>query len=316
MSKRTWAKIVAIAVAASWGVSFISIHQVKDDLAVGAGGPSDIILPFFLARFAITSLCFLPVAIIGRREIASYDRRTWAWVVGLGLLLGPGYHLPLNYSSIGTPSALMSLMVATAPVMTAILARIFLAEGLSVRRVAGIMLSAAGVAVAVLFQSSREGGLFELGGGSGRIFYPMLAVGAALAASLWAVCGRAALKERNPVVFVAAATIVATILTSFLWSPRAAAQVFSLSGWGWAALVYLAVVATFLAYIGWYWSLRHLQASELTVFVNIVPAEALVLGALVRDEHLSVLYLAGAVMIVAGVYLAQRSSASASAESA
>ena len=86
-------------------------------------------------------------------------------------------------------------------------------------------------------------------------------------------------------------------------------QVASLTGWGWVALLYLAVVATFLAYIGWYWSLMHLDASELTVFLNVIPVEALALGALVRGESMHPLYLVGAGVIIIGVYLTQSSSA-------
>jgi len=53
--------------------------------------------------------------------------------------------------------------------------------------------------------------------------------------------------------------------------------------------------------------LRHLDASELTVFLNVPPLVALCLGALVWRESMKPLYLAGAAMIIGGVYLAQTS---------
>jgi len=311
LTKRGWAKLVGLGVAASWGVSFISIGRVADDLSAGAASRYDVAMPFFLARFAVTAVCFVPVLILGRREIARYDRRAWAWVVFLGLLLGPGYHLPLYFAAPpAMPSALMSLIVAMAPVITVVLARAFLAEPAGLRRVGGILLSFCGVAVAVAVQKGLRAGIIGFGGsGAGWLVYPALVGCSALAGALWAVCGKVALKGRDPLTFVAAATVAATVLTAFLWSPAAVRQVGALSGWGWAALLYLAVVGTFLAYLGWYWSLGHLDASELTVFLNVTPLVALCLGALVRHESMRPMYLAGAAMIVVGVYLAQTSGA-------
>jgi drug/metabolite transporter (DMT)-like permease len=308
LSERSLAKLLALAVAAAWGASFVAIKRVTDELSAGAAGAADVVVPFYLARFAMTSACFLPVLVIGRRELARYGARDWAWAVLVGIIVAPAYHLPLFFAARELPSALMAVIIATSPVITAVLARLFLAEPVGAARAAGVLVSFAGVATAVLVQHRMSQGGLALGGsGRGWFLYPALVGASALAAALWSVCGRAALKGKNPTVFVAAATVTATALTSFLWSGRAVERILSLSAWGWTAVAYLAVVATFLAYIGWYWSLGRLDASEITVFLNVTPLVALALGALIRNEAMSPLYLAGAAMVVAGVYITQRS---------
>jgi drug/metabolite transporter (DMT)-like permease len=71
---------------------------------------------------------------------------------------------------------------------------------------------------------------------------------------------------------------------------------------GWAALLYMAVFSSALAYLFYFWLLRYLHASQLAAFTYLLPVLATLLGILWLGEQGSALQIVGGSLALGGVY--------------
>ena len=75
-------------------------------------------------------------------------------------------------------------------------------------------------------------------------------------------------------------------------------------GWkGWAALGYMAAFASVLAYVIYFWVLRHMTASRLGALSYLHPVMTTLLGVVLLGEKLSRSLLLGGGLVLAGVAL-------------
>ena len=77
----------------------------------------------------------------------------------------------------------------------------------------------------------------------------------------------------------------------------------------WAAVAYMAVFSSALAYVFYFWLLRHLEASQLAAFTYLLPVLATILGIFWLGEKGSWRQLLGGVMALGGVYWVESSRA-------
>jgi len=78
----------------------------------------------------------------------------------------------------------------------------------------------------------------------------------------------------------------------------------------WLVIGYLIVFATALGQQAWLYGVQGIGPSRAGVFVNLVPVSALVLSALLLGEQIGLTEVAGIVLVLAGVWLVNRQSAS------
>src|SRR5437016_10307735 len=78
---------------------------------------------------------------------------------------------------------------------------------------------------------------------------------------------------------------------------------------GWAAMLYMAVFSSALAYVFYFWLLRYLEASQLAAFTYLLPVLATILGILWLGERGSWSQLLGGLMALGGVYWIESSRA-------
>lgn len=70
-----------------------------------------------------------------------------------------------------------------------------------------------------------------------------------------------------------------------------------------AAVLYLGVVSTALAWYLWYKGMEYVDAGTVAVFFFAQPVVGVALGGLLLDEQLGPAFVAGGVVMAAGVYL-------------
>lgn len=75
----------------------------------------------------------------------------------------------------------------------------------------------------------------------------------------------------------------------------------------WAALLFLAVVASGFAFFLYLFALTRLKAGEASVYVNLSPVVTLVAARLILAEDIVMLQLLGVALVLSGVYLTERS---------
>jgi len=61
-----------------------------------------------------------------------------------------------------------------------------------------------------------------------------------------------------------------------------------------------------IGYYMWLWALSHTSPTRVTVFLSLSPITSAALGALLLAEPISVLFIAGLISVILGLYLAHR----------
>ena len=185
--------------------------------------------------------------------------------------------------------ALSSVLVYSAPIWVAIGGRIFFQERVSARATAALALTLVGVAIVALAS------------GTGEVRWSPSAVGWGLLSgamyALYFLVGRR-LFSRN-----ASARVMAWALGVGAVTMLPFVQFQSLSRSAWAGVVFLAVVCTYVAYLVYAEGVKRLPSARAATIATLEPVIAMVAAYVVWGERLSLLGLAGAALVIAGVLL-------------
>lgn len=267
MTTRAWASMGLLGLI--WGGSFLSNRLaiaeagVATTVALRVGGAAVVL-------WAFVALARLPVP---------RERRTWAAFVLMGVL---GNVLPFSLITWGQHSievGLAAILNASTAIMGVLVAALaFRDEVLTPAKALGVLVGFAGVVVVIGPGALRGFDLTSLA--------QLAIVGASLSYALSGSFARRAFADVAPEVAAAGmltgSTLVMVPAALVLdgW-PRAA---WSPSVWG--AILYLAVVASALAYLIFYRLIRQVGAGNASLTTLLVAPVAIVLGALVYGEQL------------------------------
>jgi len=246
--------------------------------------------PFELAllRFLIASFALLIYgAAVGLRPPAREDLPKLAV---LGLLGFTVYHLALNYGEQTVSAGAASMLIASGPIFTALLAVVFLGERLRVWGWLGILLGFVGVA------------LIAVGEGGGLRFDPgaFWIVLAAFSASLYFVFQKP-LHARYSPFEITAYTLWAGSLWMLPFAPglvEAVRQAPPPATW---SVVYLGIGPAALAYVFWNHALSRMPASRVTSFLYVSPVLAILIAWCWLGETPTPVSLFGGVVALLGV---------------
>ena len=196
-----------------------------------------------------------------------------------------------------------SLLTVLTPVFTLVLGIAWLGESLSIRKIGGIVLAAVGTVLVLAGQYD----LAAIGVGN------VTGIGALLVASFgWAaytVYGTPLVRRYSPLEVATYSTIIATpilavaagveIVTSETasWSIPLTTEIV-------AAVLYLGVASTAIAWYLWYRGVETLEAGVVAAFFFVQPVVGSLLGVVFLDEQLGAWFLLGGVVMAGGVYLA------------
>lgn len=275
-----------------WAGSFSAIKALLDH-GVAAGDIA-------LLRYAVAAPGF--VFILWRsRGLPGLTRPDAVRVAVAGLLVVVGYHVSLNVGERHTTSGVAALVVALAPGLTLLLAAALGVERLMPRRLLGLALAFAGVAVVVALGTGEELSLRSVKG-------PLIVLGAPLAFALYNVILKPLLGRYDLLALTAATSLLGTLGLMPFVRPATVETVVDASLADAALVLYLGVLATLLGYIGWNVGLRGLGPTRAVAYTYAISPLAVVIGARALDEPLTMWLALGAVLVVGGVALTQRAS--------
>jgi drug/metabolite transporter, DME family len=215
-------------------------------------------------------------------------RRDVPGVVAFGVFGVAGLLVSFSRAVEAGGAALASVLLYTAPAWVAILSRAVFGERLTARTLLAIAVASVGVA-----------GIAASGGGEVRIGAAAVAWGLAsgLAYALYYLFG----KRYFPLYPTA---------TLFVWAlPVGALVTLPMVDWGartgtaWAALLFIAAVPTYLAYVLYSAGLRRVEATRASVVATIEPVVAAVGAYLLFGERFSAAGYAFAAVVLAGVLM-------------
>jgi drug/metabolite transporter (DMT)-like permease len=226
-------------------------------------------------------------------------RRDAVRLAAVGICVVVGYHISLNVGTKYTTSGTAALVIALSPALTLLLAVGLGLERWSLRRAAGLAVAFAGVAIVVLLGT---GGELSFANAKG----PLIVLAAPVAFALYNVLLKPLLGRYDLLALTAASSLVGTV---FLLPFAGSGTVDSVTGVsaGDAALVlYLGVASTFLGYIGWNVGLRGLGATRAVTYTYLISPLAVLFGAVLLDETVTLWLALGGALVVGGVAVAQR----------
>jgi drug/metabolite transporter (DMT)-like permease len=292
LNRRAWAVIELTLAVIFWGVSFVATKVALEDVE-----PVTVVW----LRFAI-GVGMLGIAVLARRQRKKMLHSDIGYFALLGFL-GITFHQWLQSTGLQTAQATTTAwIVATTPIFMALLGWLLLRESLNAAQILGITLAALGVILVV-----SNGDFSTLVGGQFGAPGDLLVLISAPNWAVFSVLSRRGLQRYAAAQMVFYIMVFGLLFTTvlFLLGPGFA-DIANLSTRGWAAIVFLGVFCSGLAYIFWYDGLEALPVAQVGAFVYLEPFITVVFAALFLKEPLLLSSVLGGITILIGVWLVQK----------
>jgi drug/metabolite transporter (DMT)-like permease len=278
VTRRGW--VLFVAMCFIWGLPYLLIRIAVRDLS-----PADLVF----ARTGIGAALLLPIA--AWRGVLGGLRGHWRWVLLYTAVELTIPWLLLSSAEEHLTSSFAGLLVAAVPLVgIGITKALGLAEEMTTRRWAGLLVGIAGVGSLVGLQVGKV---------------DMTAVGEIAIVAVGYALGPLVLSHRlseAPGLAVVAASLG---ITALVYAPVAIVRpphhVSAEVIW---SVIGLAVICTAVAFVVFFWLIGEIGPTRATVITYVNPAVAIALGVSVLGEHLTTGMLVGFPLVLLGSVLA------------
>lgn len=272
-----------------WGANFAIVKASLTQIAP---------LAFTALRFGLASLLLLPIA-LGRRGAGALPRGSFWKLVGLGLIGNTIYQLLFIIGLSITTAANSALLIATTPVLVALLGATFRVERVTRQVAAGIALAFVGITL-VMGARGIAPSLLTLRG-------DLLVLAAAICWALYTLGVRALGRGLSPLRITALTMLTGTPGLLIAGLPQLLRNDWhAVKTTAWAGLAYSSLLSLVVAYAIWNTSVRAVGSSRTAVYACVTPLVAALVSWPLLGEQPVPLQAFGAALIVAGVLLTRR----------
>lgn len=273
-----------------WGTAFPGIKVL-----------GEVLDPFQMTwyRYALFPVAYGAWMLLRRRDVfAQVAGGDWLAMGLLGMVGVIGYMFSLNWAmhgERGITAATAAILVATTPLFTLLLSVAAGKERPTWMAWTGSAVAFAGVAIVVF-----------LGKGHVEFTVATRALVGLLAPMSWAVYSvyTRPFVHKYGGLFTTGATLsvgVLALLPLGVWYGVEPLRDLEAVHWAW--LAFLSLLSTILGYAMWNEALKHRTASQVSIYIYFNPVVAALVGVAFLHERLTGWFLAGAVLVMAGVVL-------------
>ncbi len=285
---RTYLKL--FCVPAIWGATFIAGRIASANLPPTTSG-------FLRFVFALIALLIALQISQGIASIRAINRQQLLGTAALGVTGIFAYNL-LFFGALSFLSASRtSLIVALNPVVTMLLAYVFLREKLSLLKCFGMALALAGVFIVI-----TRGDFSSIGSSVGKGELMMFC-----AVSSWGIYTLISRKLLSGLSAIQTTTLASAWGALFLGIAAlkdiGTVEIAAFNPSVWFSLAFLGVIGTAVAFVWYNEALQKLGSARTVIFNNLVPVFGVFFGWLILGEPLSLSLLIGGSIAVAGVFI-------------
>jgi drug/metabolite transporter (DMT)-like permease len=195
------------------------------------------------------------------------------------------------------------LLLNLSPVFAVIMAAPILKESITSTKVGGLALAMLGVVLIML-----GGTPIDVEFDSLRLLGDVIIIVSTFLFAINGIVGKIAVES----VDSASLTLYSTLsIVPFLWLTAATTEditiIPTLSLTSWVIIFWVAVVNTAIAFMLYYESMKHIEASKVQIALNLIAVWGVIMSVLVLGETISPLQILGGISTIIGVVISQRS---------
>ncbi|SDU74623.1 DMT family transporter [Gordonia westfalica] len=294
--------LAALTTVVLWASAFVGIRALGDSFSPGS-------MAFLRLLAAVIPLTVIVLVVRLRRRsprgVHDGPAPTWfprgralGLVIAYGVAWFAGYTILLNWAEQHLDAGTASLLVNLAPILVAIAAGLFLGEGFPRHLVIGMTIAFAGVVLIAAGGSATADAHADWLG-------VLLGIAAAVLYATGVLIQKSALRTVDALTATwlgALAGLVATLP----FAPAAISELADADASAIAAVIYLGVGPTAIAFSTWAYALARTDAGAMAATTLVVPAIVIVMSWALLDELPTGVGIVGGVLCIGGVAIARR----------
>ncbi len=248
-------------------------------------------------RQFLAGLCFL-IFFMGVKKLPWPTKGQWKRLAILGLLMFVFANGLSTWSLYFIPSGLSALIGALYPLCVALIEIVFFrSKRMSLLSATGFILGLAGVGI--VFYENAFSGLSD-----GFIYGILLSLGAMISWTLGTVFIVRGNTSMNPYYATGWQMLISSVILYIMSEIlQPGLPIFNIPVEAWLVIIYLVVFGSVISFVAFIFSMKKLPAPIASLYAYINPLVALLTGALILGEKLTIHILYGAIVTMAGVFL-------------
>lgn len=293
MSRTSLAYLAIIVTTVLWSSSLIFAKLIFAEV-----GP----IVFVALRYTLACPFLLVVTLQHKRKQTITDvKNNWKILLVAGLS-GPFISQILQYIGLEMTTASDALLLLNlTPIFAVILAAPVLNEKLTSEKIVGLVLATIG-AMLIVMNTTPEFATFDLW----RLLGDLLVIVSTFFFAVNGIAGKIAIKSVDAVSTTFYSTLFAI---PFIWISATLLDdvtvLLTMSVQAWLVVMWVAIVNTVIAFVLYYESMKHIEASLVQIMLNLIAVWGVLMSVFVLSETVTYFQILGGTVTVIGVVIAQ-----------